>query len=66
MKRLKFKFKTILFVLGFALLTGLVTAGATASNPVPLDRNYSFFYDTGDGDDDDTTDGGIRYPGPGH
>lgn len=65
MRRLKFK--SLLFVLGFAVLTGLVTAGATASSPVPLEKNYSFFYDSGDGDDDDdTTDGGIRYPGPGH
>ncbi|MBZ0201772.1 MAG: hypothetical protein K8I03_02010 [Ignavibacteria bacterium] len=64
MKRLKFK--SVLFVLGFAVLTGFIAAGATAGSPVPLDRNYSVVYDTGDGDDDDTTDGGIRYPGPGH
>ncbi len=64
MKRLKLK--SVLFALAFVILSGLISASATATGPVPLDKNYSAVYDTGDGDPGDTTDGGIRFPGTGH
>lgn len=66
MKRLTFK--SVLFGVLFAAIFALMSTTILSDPIKPVERITWLALDSGSGDGsgDDTTDGGIRNPGPGH
>lgn len=61
-----FTFKSVLFGLLFTAAAGLLSASVVLDPIKPVERINWINADTGNGSPGDTTNGGIRTPGPGH